>query len=71
MSFLAHRAIKVLENVIWLNGKARNIRCDNGPEYIAKKFQEWRAANDIRLLYTQPGFRHRTVISNASMAAIA
>ena len=45
----------VLEKVIWLNGKPRNIRCDNGPEFIAKEFQEWCAANDIRLLYTQPG----------------
>ena len=45
----------VLEKVIWLSGKPRNIRCDNGPEFIAKKFQEWCAANDIRLLYTQPG----------------
>lgn len=55
MSFPVHRAIKVLEKVIWLNGKPRNIRCDNGPEFIAKEFQEWCAANDIRLLYTQPG----------------
>lgn len=45
----------MLEKVIWLNGKPRNIRCDNGPEFIAKEFQEWCAANDIRLLYTQPG----------------
>lgn len=55
MSFPAQRVIKVLEKVIWLNGKPRNRRCDNGPEFIAKEFQEWCAANDIRLLYTQPG----------------
>lgn len=55
MSFPAHRAIKVLEKVIWLNGKPRNIRCDNCHEFIAKEFQEWCAANDIRLLYTRPG----------------
>ena len=55
MSFPAKRVIKTLEKVIWLNGKPRNIRCDNGPEFIAKEFQEWCAANDIRLLYTQPG----------------
>lgn len=55
MSFPAQRVIKVLEKVIWLNGKPRNIRCDNGPEFIAKEFQEWCAANDIKLLYTQPG----------------
>lgn len=55
MSFPAQRVIKVLEKVIWLNGKPRNIRCDNGPEFIAKEFQEWCAGNDIRLLFTQPG----------------
>ncbi len=47
--------IKTLEKVIWLNGKPKNIRCDNGPEFIAKEFQEWCEGNDIRLLYTQPG----------------
>ncbi len=47
--------IKTLEKVIWLNGKSKNIRCDNGPEFIAKEFQEWCEGNDIRLLYTQPG----------------
>ena len=55
MSFPAQRVIKVLEKVIWLGGKPRNIRCDNGPEFIAKEFQEWCAGNDIRLLFTQPG----------------
>lgn len=55
MSFPARRVIKTLEKVIWLQGKPRNIRCDNGPEFIAKEFQEWCAGNEIRLLYTQPG----------------
>lgn len=55
MSFPARRVIKALEKVIWLQGKPRNIRCDNGPEFIAKEFQEWCAGNEIRLLYTQPG----------------
>ena len=55
MSFPAQRVIKVLEKVVWLGGKPRNIRCDNGSEFIAKEFQEWCAGNDIRLLFTQPG----------------
>jgi putative transposase len=55
MSLPAKRVIKTLEKVIWLNGKPSNVRCDNGPEFIAKEFQEWCAGNDIRLLYTQPG----------------
>lgn len=55
MSMPAKRVIKLLEKAIWINGKPRNIRCDNGPEFISKEFQEWCAGNDIRILYTQPG----------------
>lgn len=60
MAFLAPRVIKTLEIVIWLNGKPRNIRCDNGPEFISKEFQGkefqgWCAGNDIRILFMQLG----------------
>lgn len=55
ISFPSQRVIKTLERVIWLNGKPRNIRCDNGPEFIAKEFQEWCAGNDMHILFTQPG----------------
>jgi putative transposase len=40
MSMPAERVIRLLEKVIWLNGKPKNIRCDNGPEFISKTFQE-------------------------------
>ena len=40
---------ETLEKVIWLNGKPKNLRCDNGPEFIAKEFQEWCKGNDTRL----------------------
>ena len=55
MAFPAQRVIRTLEKVIWLNGKPRNIRCDNGPVFISKEFQDWCAGNDIRILFTQPG----------------
>lgn len=55
MSMPAKRVIQLLEKAIWLNGKPLNIRCDNGPEFISKDFQEWCAGNDINILYTQPG----------------
>ena len=55
MSFPSKRVIRTLEKVIWLKGKPSNIRCDNGPEFISKDFQEWCKGNDIRLLFTQPG----------------
>ena len=55
MSMPAERVIKLLEKDIWLNGKPKNIRCDNGPEFISKMFQEWCKGNDINIIYIQPG----------------
>ena len=55
MAFPAKRVITALEKVIWVTGKPLNIRCDNGPEFISKDFQEWCSGNSIRILYTQPG----------------
>ena len=55
ISFPSKRLIRALEKVIWLNGKPHNIRCDNGPEFISREFQEWCKGNDITILYTQPG----------------
>jgi putative transposase len=51
------RVIRVLERLISLRGKPANIRCDNGPEFISHKLQEW--CNDtirqITLQFIQPG----------------
>ena len=55
MSMPAERVIRILEKTIWINGKPDNIRCDNGPEFISGKFQEWCKANEINILYIQPG----------------
>ena len=38
-----------------MNGKPKNIRCDNGPEFIAVEFQNWCRGNDINILFIQPG----------------
>ena len=51
----SERVIRLLEKVIWFNGKPKNIRCDNGPEFISKVFQEWCKGNDINIIYIQPG----------------
>lgn len=40
MSMPAERVIKLLKKGIWFNGNPKNIRCDNGPEFISKVFQE-------------------------------
>lgn len=49
MSFPSQRVIRTLEKVIWQNGKPNNIRCDNGPEFISRDFQEWCHGNDIQI----------------------
>ena len=55
MSMPAKRVIRLLEEMIWHEGKPKNIRCDNGPELISHDFQNWCKANEIDILYTQPG----------------
>lgn len=55
ISMQAERVIRILVKVIWLKGKPEAIRCDNGPECISNKLQEWCKANDIVIKYTQPG----------------
>ena len=51
------RVIRVLEQLIAQRGKPANIRCDNGPEFISHKLEEW--CNDktrqITLQFIQPG----------------
>lgn len=56
-SLPALRVIRVLEKLIAQRGKPANIRCDNGPEFISHKLEEW--CNDrsrqISLQFIQPG----------------
>lgn len=49
------RVQRVLERLITQRGKPANIRCDNGPEFIAHSLQEWCEKNHITLQYIQPG----------------
>lgn len=49
------RVIRVLERLIERRGKPANIRCDNGPEFISHKLQQWCADRNITLQYIQPG----------------
>jgi putative transposase len=55
MSMPADRVVKLLEKTIWINGKPKNIRCDNGTEFTSHHFMQWCQANEINLLFTQPG----------------
>lgn len=51
------RVIRVLEKLIAERGCPANIRCDNGPEFISHKLEDW--CNDksrqINLQFIQPG----------------
>lgn len=51
------RVIRVLERLIEQRGKPANIRCDNGPEFISHKLEEWcsHQSRQISLQFIQPG----------------
>ena len=49
------RVIRVLERLIEQRGKPANIRCDNGPEFISHKLEQWCTDKKITLQFIQPG----------------
>lgn len=51
------RVIRVLEKLIATRGCPVSIRCDNGPEFISHKLEEWcsDASRRITLQFIQPG----------------
>lgn len=49
------RVIRVLEEIKSWRGLPRQIRVDNGPEFIADKLSEWCADNGVNLQFIQPG----------------
>lgn len=49
------RVIRVLEKLIAERGYPSNIRCDNGPEFISHKLEEWCSPRRINLQFIQPG----------------
>lgn len=56
-SLPALRVIRVLEKLIAQRGKPANIRCDNGPEFISHKHDEWcnEQGRQITIQFIQPG----------------
>lgn len=49
------RVIRVLERLASQRGKPANIRCDNGPEFISHKLEEWCNGKEITIQFIQPG----------------
>lgn len=49
------RVIRVLERLVSQRGRPANIRCDNGPEFISHKLEQWCNGKEITLQFIQPG----------------
>jgi putative transposase len=51
------RVIRVLDRLIAERGCPASIRCDNGPEFISHRLEEWcsHESRQISLLFIQPG----------------
>jgi putative transposase len=54
-SISAKVLIEVLNLLIQWRGKPAYIRCDNGPEFISNRLEEWAAEHEIELRFIQPG----------------
>jgi putative transposase len=49
------RVIRILERIREFRGLPKEIRIDNGPEYISHELKKWAHDNNIMLTYIQPG----------------
>ena len=47
--------IASLSDLFAMRGVPRHIRCDNGPEFVAKKVRTWLTRLDVGPLYIEPG----------------
>ena len=54
-SLPAERVIRVLEQVSSWRGYPKQIRSDNGPEFLADKLVQWCKEHHVDLAYIQPG----------------
>ncbi len=54
-SFAAEQLVRVLKEVVFLRGQPKEIRVDNGPEFLSKIFVNWCQFHGIEIKYIQPG----------------
>ena len=49
------RVIRVLQKLVEQRGAPANLRCDNGPEFISHRLEEWCSDKKITIQFIQPG----------------
>jgi putative transposase len=54
-SISSQRVVRVLDRLKHEGRKPKQIRVDNGPEFLAGAFQHWCQVNSVKLHYIQPG----------------
>jgi len=54
-SLPAERVVRTLEQIIEWRGCPKEIRCDNGPEYISARLLSWADKRQIAIRHIQPG----------------
>lgn len=54
-SFAGEQVVRTLKELVFMRGKPRHIRVDNGPEFLSKIFVNWCKLHGIEIKYIQPG----------------
>ncbi len=54
-SIPGEKVVEVLRHIVAERGKPKQIRVDNGPEFLSKAFTGWCLKNEIVIKYIQPG----------------
>jgi len=54
-SYPGEQVVRVLNELLFLRGKPKEIRVDNGPEFLSKVFVNWCLFHGIKIKYIQPG----------------
>ncbi len=49
------RVIAVLEQLCIIYGRPRQLRCDNGPEFLADAMKEWARQHSVHIHFIEPG----------------
>ncbi len=54
-SISAKTLVEVLDKVVEWRGVPSYIRCDNGPEFISQKLEQWAKDHQVEIKFIQPG----------------